>query len=81
MEDSQPQQEHQASSPHKSVTIHHDGQQFHVIGGKESKTHHDINSALAHAKSIFGGHESGSEDTAFEAMGAGDDGGHSHFGR
>jgi hypothetical protein len=59
-------------SQHKSVTIHHDGNKFHVMGdGSPSKEHDDIESALQHARSIFGGHESGSEDTALEASGEG----------
>lgn len=49
-------------SGHKAVTVVHDGSQFHV----EGKAHADIESALNHARAIFGGH-SGSEDTAFEA--------------
>ena len=57
-----------SSGGHKSVTIHHDGKQFHVMGGADSKTHADIDSALKHAKAIFGGH-SGSDDTAYEAGG------------
>lgn len=56
-----------ASGEHKSVTIHHDGSKYHVMGdGAGSTEHQDIESALNHARSIFGGH-SGSEDTAMEA--------------
>lgn len=55
---------------HKTVSIHHDGSKFHVEGGgSPSKEHDDIESALNHARSIFGGHEAGSEDTAMEAGG------------
>lgn len=70
------QPQHDSDKPsagHKSVTIHHDGSRFHVMGGEGgSKEHDDIESALQHARSIFGGHESGSEDTAYEAAGEGD---------
>lgn len=55
---------------HKTVSIHHVGSKFHVQGdGSPSKEHDDIESALNHARSIFGGHEAGSEDTAMEAGG------------
>jgi len=65
-----PQPEQKSSGQHKTVSIHHDGSKFHVEGGGSSnKTHDDIEQALNHARSIFGGHESGSEDTAFEAAG------------
>lgn len=47
---------------HKAVTVVHDGSQYHV----EGKAHADIESALEHARAIFGGH-SGSDDTAMEA--------------
>jgi|GEM_PF-4566676 hypothetical protein len=49
-------------SGHKAVTVVHDGSQYHV----EGKAHADIESALNHARSIFGGH-SGSDDVADEA--------------
>ena len=65
-------QEQESSGQHKTVSIHHDGKSFHVEGGgSPSKIHHDVDSALSHARSIFGGHESGSEDTAYEAAGEG----------
>lgn len=63
--------QHQAPlAAHKTVSIHHDGSKFHVQGdGSPSKEHDDIESALEHARSIFGGHEAGNEDTAMEAGG------------
>ena len=72
-EQSKPMQhQDQSSGQHKTVSIHHDGKSFHVEGGgSPSKMHSDIESALNHARSIFGGHESGSEDTAMEASGEG----------
>lgn len=56
---------------HKTVSIHHDGKQFHVSGGGQDKSHDDIDTALEHARSIFGGAEAGSEDAAMAAGGAG----------
>lgn len=72
-EQSKPMQPQEHSGQHKTVSIHHDGSKYHVEGGgSPSKEHDDIESALNHARSIFGGHESGSEDTAFEAAGEGE---------
>lgn len=60
-----------ATGQHKTVSIHSDGSKFHVQGdGSPSQEHADIDSALRHAKSIFGGH-SGSDDVAEEAGGEG----------
>jgi hypothetical protein len=71
-EQQKPMQEKPNSGQHKTVSIHHDGDKFHVEGGgSHSKMHDDIESALNHARSIFGGHEAGSEDTAMEASGEG----------
>src|SRR5258707_7701457 len=63
----------QAQKPsRKSVTIYHDGQKFHSSGGSGGdQEHNDIESALERARSIFGGSEAGSEDTAMKASGAG----------
>ena len=58
----------------QSVTIHKrkgdDGNDmFHVEAeGHDPKEHHDMESAMHHAKQIFGGH-SGSDDVAHEAEG------------
>src|SRR5580704_18626074 len=61
------QQMNEGPEEHKSVTIHHDGQKFHVHSeGHEPQEHADIESALHHAKQIFGGH-SGSDDAAMAA--------------
>ena len=59
-----------AAQSKKSVMIQGDGSSFNVTGEGENKQHADIESALRHAKSIFGG-KSGSEDTAEEAGGEG----------
>lgn len=67
MAETQPPKPQQQPSQHKTVSIHHDGKQFHVSPG--DKTHDDIESALQHARSLFGGNEAGSEDTAMEASG------------
>jgi hypothetical protein len=70
MAESAPKQKAPPAAQHKVVTIHHDGTKYHVEGGgQSSKEHDDIESALNHARNIFGGHEAGSEDTAMEAGG------------
>jgi hypothetical protein len=72
MEAMRPEAKAAPPAKHKSVTIHSDGSKFHVQGdGSPSTEHDDIESALNHARSIFGGHEAASEDTAMEASGEG----------
>src|SRR5271170_5083383 len=70
MADSKPPAAKPQAAHHKSVTIHHDGSKFHVIGdGAPSTEHNDIHSALEHARSIFGSTGTGNEDAAEMAGG------------
>lgn len=50
--------------------IQGDGSSYNVTGEGENRQHVDIESALKHARSIFGG-KSGSDDVAAEAGGEG----------
>lgn len=69
MGEQQPSKPAPQKPAHKSVVIHHDGSKFHVSGSGGDSEHDNIESALEHARSIFGGHEAGSEDTALAASG------------
>ena len=59
-----------ATGKSKSVMIQGDGSSYNVMGEGENRQHADIESALKHARSIFGG-KSGSDDVAEEAGGEG----------